>query len=486
MKEYKYNWCGGLRTLEDPHFAIFGTPGGGKSLTTSMLEDSVLGPGPRPRVHATIYDAKLELYPYLCQIFDSDAIHLLHCFDKRAVRWAIKRDVHNAPRALQVASAFIPKTGEEKNPYFRAQARAFVTEAMNSLRLRELDWTLNDLLQACSDPETLHALWKAHPNTEFMAVREGAVESTKDIHSTIDSVFAQLVYAASASARSSNRWFSARRWLKEPPSIVLLPYDSTYDEALGPVNRAIFQYLVDEILHQPKGREVETWTFFDEARLAGRMPGLVDLMRTGRSKRNHTVLGIQDVAGLIDVHGESVAKELLGLCGNKLFLRLTEPSTAKYASECFGSAAVEETTVSDGVTKGGKSKSRTTTENRAPKDAKVILESEFLRLRSPSKELRQGYTGFVLPPLPRSGSDEPDRAQPRYGLNHKYRVRVDGAYLDEHLRPEPSPKFLEECPAYAQVDDQDMERLVWTEEQRRYFLEPRDDGPFESMGVQQL
>lgn len=486
MKERKYNWCGGCRALQDPHFAVFGTPGSGKSLTIGMLKASVLGPGPRPRVRATIYDAKLELYPYLCQVFEPDAIHLLHPFDRRGVQWDIGSDVHNAPRALQVASSLVPEAKDEKNPYFRDRARQYVAEAMNSLRLRRLSWQLNDLLQGCTDPESLEALLRAHPNTEFITQREGSQEATKDVFSTIDSVFDQLVYAASASARSSNRWFSARRWLEEPPSIVLLPYDSTYDKALGPLNRAIFQCLVDEILHQPKGKEVETWTFFDEARLAGRMPGLVDLMRTGRSKRNHTVLGVQDIAGFVDAHGESVAKELLGLCGNKLFLRLTEPTTAKYASECFGSAAAEETTVSDGITKGGKSKSRTTTENRAPKDAKVILESEFLRLRSPSKELRQGYTGFVLPPLARADSDEPDRAQPRYGLNHRYRVRVDAAYLDKHVRPDPSPEFLEECPAYAQVDDEDMERLVWTEEQRRYFLKPLDDRPFESAGVEQL
>ena len=468
MNERRINWCGRLRHIQDPHFAVLGTPGSGKSLNITLLQDSVLGPGPEPRVHSAIFDPKLELYPYLRQRFDAHCIHLIHPIDERAVRWDVKTDVHNRARAIQVADALIPEVKDDKQPYFRDTARRLLRETMNSYRLRGLNWTLNDLLQGCGDPETVQRVLAAHRRTEFLNRElQGSETARKDVHSTLSTTLSHFELTAACHARNTNQEFSARSWLAQPPSIILLPYDATYDKAIAPLNRAIFRYLVDEILHQPAGQETETWAFFDEARLAGQLPGLVDLMRTGRSKGAHVVLGIQDVPGFFEVHGEWVGKELLGLCGNKLFLRITEPMTARYASDCFGSAPVVVKTTTDSKTQSRNGDSTTQTTNRVVQDARIILERDFTRLLSPSKERALGYQGFAFPPVPEARSKE---VRPRYQVNRKYRVEVDAEYLDRELGEVPSPEFLRTCPAFQPVADERMERLDWSEREREYFL----------------
>ena len=53
------------------------------------------------------------------------------------------------------------------------------------------------------------------------------------------------------------------------------------------------------------------------------------------------VVGFQDIPGLIEVYGPNLSQELFGACRNKAFLKLSDHSSARYASDHFGTLEME-------------------------------------------------------------------------------------------------------------------------------------------------
>ena len=104
------------------------------------------------------------------------------------------------------------------------------------------------------------------------------------------------------------------------------------------LNRMLFAR-ISNLLLEPGEQEAkqrgQTWIFVDELRRAGKLPGLVDVMVEGRSKGACCVLGFQDVGGLWEVYSKDEANEIIGACGNKVFLQTADQVTAEYASKHF-------------------------------------------------------------------------------------------------------------------------------------------------------
>jgi hypothetical protein len=195
--------------------------------------------------------------------------------------------------------------------------------------------------------------------------------------------------AARLSARMPKK-VSLTEWAASlEPRVVLLGTDDRYSATLDPINRAIFlrasQLVCGRLEEYPSD---ETWFFIDEARWAGRLDGLQSLLLKGRSKGVHVVLGFQDILGMRSVYKEGVADELIGQCGNKAILKLSNPETMVWASNCF--QRYEEYTPQFSSGSGGASVSHSLQTRQA------MMEQEFFNFPIPTPDT--GITGAFATP----------------------------------------------------------------------------------------
>lgn len=385
------------------HFAVVGVNGSGKTLSLSMLMQSVLGRGETPRARALVYDPKLETYPTLRGLgLGPEAIHVLHPFDARCTPWDIAKDIGSVSTAKQIAAILCPKDKEAKDPYWSTSAQLLLEGVILALCERGPGaWKLNDLVEATSTPDRLRALLALMPETADL-VEQFTLEprAFASIFSTLRSKLGPLGTAAASWGRSGTPPVSLEQWLHGEPSVLLVGADDANDEAVGPITRALFLRASQLITGQPDAGDgsLDTWFFLDEVRLAGYLEGLNSLLLKGRSKGAHVVLGFQDIVGMREVYGPNVGNELVGQCGNLAFLRVTNPDTAEWASKHIGKKEFEAETVSEGMTQG--KLERSTTQNRSitAQEKDVVPPQEFMLLQVPSLEKGDGMRGvFAIP-----------------------------------------------------------------------------------------
>ena len=440
-------WAGKRLRRSDlgSHYAVLGTVGSGKTLTIQMLMRSVLGDGPRPRRHAVIYDPKLENYPLLCALYGAEHIKILHPFDARCKPWKICRDVRTRAQAEQTGSVLCPSGKNESQPFFSLAAQDIAANVMNSFRLRELDWSLNDVVEGTWNLDTLRSVLRAHPDTEDSV--EQFEKQEMDVHATLRANIKRVATAAASWGRSPGAPFSIVEWLEGDPSIVLVPSDPEHSEAIDPINRALFMLLAQRVMSQPAGEEKETWFFLDEVRLAGKLE-IKDLLLKGRSKKVHVVLGLQDVLGLRDVYGDKLADEFLGNCSNVAILRLNTPETARWACQYTGSNEVRVDSPSNSKTKpSGGSWSETKSVSSSINERKEFLEQEFGLLQVPSESAGRGFDGVFTT------------------LNDRWIGHVDSGFIGRHLFRSSGQVSDPPVKGFEPVPGANQERLRWADAQ---------------------
>jgi len=381
-----------------PHYAVMGMTSSGKTLVIRMLMKAVLCPeNPKHRVRALVYDPKRDFYPVLVGMgVPREAIVVMHPFDARSTAWDIAADVTDAAASRQIAEVLSPPEKQNLQPFFVNASIDLVAAVIDVFRiLRPKAWTLNDMIEALTEPDRLRSVLSLTPDGRdvLQIYLGGSAETGANVLSTIRTKLAPYATAARLSARAKNK-ISLTDWAKSTtPQVLLLGTDDTNAATLDPLNRAIFlrasQLVTGRIDENP---EDESWFFVDEARWAGKLEGLAGLLLKGRSKGAHVVLGFQDILGLRDVYEGQVADELVGQCGNFAVLKLNSPETMKWAANCFGS--FEEYVASFGETTGWQSSS--TSVNHSLTTRQAMMEQEFRNFPLPKKGA--GITGAFASP----------------------------------------------------------------------------------------
>lgn len=389
-------WAGFLfpKEILAPHYLVFGTAGSGKTLVIRMLMPTVFDP--KTSVRALVYDPKPEFYPVLLGLGWSPAgVILLNPFDARGAAWHIAADVTTPAAAREIAAILLPSERQSSQPYFLDSARDLVRGVMDVFNTTApLNWTLNDVLEATSSPERLRmVLEKTQDGRDLVKLyldQEGPAAT--NILSTIRSKLS--VYETIARAwRRCDTLVSIENWAQSG-AVLVLGGNEQHRAALDAINRAIFQRASELIVGRPDEYPAdETWFFIDEAREAGRLDGLRQLLNKGRSKGAHVVLGFQDLDGLRNVYGKEQAEEMLGLCGNVAVLRLESPATQEWAAKYFGEYEFEKVTVgqSHNYHSGYTNSLNVTVDRRF-----AILPQQFRTF--PPASLEDGFTAVISTP----------------------------------------------------------------------------------------
>lgn len=375
-------------------FLAVGAPGSGKTTVLRLLMQSVLpriGQGSGQR--ALLYDAKGDLLPILSSFCDRSRIKTTHPFDDRGVAWDLARDIREPRVALEIAFTLIPPD-QESQPFFSNAARHLMYGVMKSYLLSKLEWSFADLLRGLREPRRLRTILDRHPETRHI---NGLYLKNKrllsDIISTIGSKTLAFEPIAAAWEYAKGK-FSIEQWITDE-SILVLGNSETSRTAIDAINRAIVKRASDLCLQQFDTKNPKTWVVLDELSEAGKLDGLVALLKKGRSKGVSLALGFQSINGLRDsrLYGTYATDDILGQVGNRFFGRIECPDTAEWASRLIGDQEISQYTTSTSKTSGGSGGGTSTTSvNQQIVTRRAIMPSQFLSI--PPCNYVDGLTGY--------------------------------------------------------------------------------------------
>ena len=373
------------------HFLGVAASGGGKSTLVQLLLQSGLGnAGRTPDLRALIYDAKQNILPLAAAICPHAKVVTSHPYDQRGAAWAISRDVKDPAVALEVAFTLIPSI-HESQPFFADAARHLMYGVMLSFILTGKPWTFATLLRVMQSASRIRRVLRRHPQTRAIEKEYfGDERLASNIMSTIATKL--LPYGnIAASWETATETFSLEDWCRGNWILVLGNYE-TGRTAINAVNRCITKRAIDLTLNLPDSFTRRSWFVYDELTEAGKLDGLVSLMKKGRSKGAVCVLAFQSVQGPRDQssYGPQQADEIFGQIANRFFGRLECVATAEWASSLFGDQEFSEESITESSGAGGTS--RSTSRHRASR--RLVLPSEFLDLEACNME--NGLSGYYI------------------------------------------------------------------------------------------
>lgn len=373
------------------HFLAVAASGGGKSTLLQLLMQSCLGDvGIEADTRALIYDHKQDILPLLRAIAPHAKVVTSHPFDERGAAWNISRDVTNPAIALETARTLFPET-QESQPFFADASRHLLYGVILSFILTGTPWTFASLIRVMQSARLIRRVLRKHAVTRSIE-REyfGEDRTAANIMSTVATKLLPFSNIAAAWETASD-FFSIEDWVRENWILVLGNYE-TGRMAIDAVNRCLFKRASDLVLNQSNSFTRRTWFLWDELSEAGKLDGLVSLMKKGRSKGACCVLAFQSIQGLRHhaLYGREQTDEILGQIANRWIGRLECVETAEWASQLFGDQEFEEESVSESTGAGGKSRSV----SRHRTTRRLVLPSEFLDIEPCNKE--NGLSGYYI------------------------------------------------------------------------------------------
>lgn len=375
------------------HFLIVGTTKAGK--TAGVIKPILKSISPRFRPgrsrpeRLVVGDVKGDIGPFLESLgFDPEDKHvwLLNPFDRRGVRWKISEAVQQPALAWHLACIIVPEEPNVTAPFFPDGARLLVFAAILGLNAKcGTNWSFRDLLCALDSRGHIEAV--AYHDKEGYAVAQCILKDRKHSPGVISSLATKIRKFSRVAAlwekNPSGRELTIPEFLSSS-GVLILGQDPVLKDSLNPLNCLFLRALTDEILLSDETFEPTTWFVFDEYLSTGRADTkdqtILDLLEKGRSKGVSVTLGIQSIAGMIDLYGEAKANSILGLCGHKMFLRLGDPQSAEWAERYFGKIRHATSSWSESWSRNGYSHSVHT----SVQDHPLLLSSVFQDIPFPA------------------------------------------------------------------------------------------------------
>lgn len=371
------------------HLMICGTVGSGKTTLIKLFLQSIAPRFQQDRAkpeQLIIFDAKGDIVPTLAALGYAPTdpnVWIMNPFDERSAIWDLAGTVQQPAMARYLATLLVPEEKNSNAPYFSNAAREIVYAVIIALNTsRGKNWTFRDLLCALDSPEHI-AKVTAH---DAHAARLARLFTADDKHfpGVLSSLATKLgpftQVAALWHSRPAARRFSVEEFLKKP-GVLVLGYDDVLNDSLWPMNALLLKALTNEILREPDTLQPRHWFVLDEFRAMEKVECITGLLNRGRSKGASVLLGLQSVEGLLEVYGNNVANEILGLCSHKTFLRAGGPITAKWAEDFFNKVRATESVPTESWGASGYSYSV----QHPVQDRPLFLGSVFLSLPFPDK-----------------------------------------------------------------------------------------------------
>lgn len=367
---------------ESFHMLAMGDTGMGKS---ALIRQILMQIEDRDEA-AIVYDPALEYTPQLYKPERGDVI--LNPLDQRMPYWKPGDEVRHDAEALTLAASLYPDLPGKDRFFTRGPREVFA-----------------QLLSFKPGPEEL-AHWMCHDDEIQRRVRGTEMASTlaEAAPEQREGVLAELkmvgkIFRLLPGERETNRRWTTREWAKERKGWLFLTTTPETRERLAPLVSLWLDTLVLRLINQSSrqssgqssGQSASqgqvgprpAWFVLDELASLQKLPQLHTAITENRKSQNPVVLGFQGRKQMEETYGP-IAETMLSMPGTKIFLRTSEPRSAKWISEAIGEIEVERLRESrtDGYRNRGEGKSYALDRRIEP----LVMASEITGLKK-----RRGY-----------------------------------------------------------------------------------------------
>jgi hypothetical protein len=311
------------RSLEANHILLMGDSGSGKSSAIRQILRQITERGET----AIVYDPALEFTPEFYSPERGDLI--LNPLDTRCPYWDIADEVSTAEVATAMAAALFPEKDYEKEFFTDAPRRIFA-------RLMCRRPTPQQLVQWMSDPAEIARMVQGTPYAAFL-------DSSAPAQSAgIISSFNMIADSFELLPREDNtrQRFSTSRWEFERNKWVFLTSRPTFREKLLPLHSVWLDMLILRMLAPCVNPAKPVWFVLDELASLNKLPQLHTVVTESRKSGNPVVLGFQGRSQLEKRYGKD-AEVILSQPATKIFLKTSEPHSAKWVSDAIGEVELE-------------------------------------------------------------------------------------------------------------------------------------------------
>lgn len=327
---------------ETQHIMICGTTGAGKSTCFYDLLPQIR----EHRQRAIIVDTTGE---FVSRFYRKGKDILINPFDKRSVGWNPWVDCRSPYHYDELASAFIPDSGNE-NRFWSDSARTVFSESLMLLSRRNtenIDILLNLLLEA-----PLKDLFVALQNTPAASLVDSAGDRTAmSIRSHLNPLKNLRYLSSDKSAFSVRDWVQKKqRFKKSDPQWLFIASTPDQRETLKPLMTGLFTTAVNSLLSVPPDPTRRLFFNIDEFTSLNKQEAFPKAMAEIRKFGGCMVVGIQNISQLQGQYGHAETKSLTSLFNTKVIFRNGDPDSAKHMSQMLGEQEVKE--VAEGISFG--------------------------------------------------------------------------------------------------------------------------------------
>jgi hypothetical protein len=311
------------RNLEANHILLMGDSGSGKSSAIRQILRQIAERGET----AIVYDPALEFTPEFYSPERGDMI--LNPLDTRCPYWDIADEVSTVEVATAMAAALFPDKDYEKEFFTDAPRRIFA-------RLMCKRPTPQQLVQWMSDPAEIARMMQGTPYAAFLdagapAQRAGIISSFNMIADSFELLPTQ---------DDTRQPFSTSRWEFERDKWVFLTSRPTFREKLLPLHSVWLDMLILRMMAPCVNPAKPVWFVLDELASLNKLPQLHTVVTESRKSGNPVVLGFQGRSQLEKRYGKD-AEVILSQPATKIFLKTSEPHSAKWVSDAIGEVELE-------------------------------------------------------------------------------------------------------------------------------------------------
>jgi hypothetical protein len=327
------------------HVLLVAGTGAGKSTVLRPLIDKVV----KAKEQMLLFDPKSEF----TMGFAGPSI--LAPWDERSLAWDIAKDMRNLLDMRRFAATMIK---ESQDPMWSNASRQLLVGLMIYLKAtRGTNWGWLELRELIALPQAklLEIMKRWHPEAE-RAVEKASV-TTAGILINLASFCSSISDLAEAwgdvprSRRISFiEWIQGKSRFKQ----VILQGHGAY----GELTKSYVEGIIGVVSAMVNSVEMEDdpnrkiWFIADEFPQMGKVP-VRPLFEVGRSRGLRCVVACQDFAQLEEIHGASMVKALISMCGTLLVGQIMQGETAEQLCKAFGAREVERANTSSSSASGG-------------------------------------------------------------------------------------------------------------------------------------
>jgi type IV secretory pathway TraG/TraD family ATPase VirD4 len=313
---------------ENRHFLIMGDTATGK---TQLIIQKLLQIEERNE-SAIVHDPEREYTPRFYKPERGDVI--LYPRDQRMPFWNIGDEIRSPSEASAVAASLFPDRPNQ-DPFFTETPRKIFAHLLT------YNPTPQQLIECMSHPEEIDRLVAGTPyaamiNPQSPDQRNGVLGSLNRV--------ADALSLLPTEKEGNGRWNTVE-WAKTRTGYLFFPSTNMTRDRLMPLVSLWFDLLVmrtqDEGAGDEEGKLRPVWFILDEVALLQKLPKLHDAITRNRKTNNPVVLGFQGRSQLQKHYGLD-AEVMSSQPGTKIFLRTSEPESAKWISDTLGEVEIEQ------------------------------------------------------------------------------------------------------------------------------------------------